>query len=392
MRIAITPEQETLRDELRAYFAELMTPELVREIEEGGEGGGPLYRQALKRMGADGWLGIGWPREYGGQGRSPIEQYIFSNEVQRVGFPLPFLTLGTVGPTIMRYGTEAQKQAFLPRILRGEIHFAIGYSEPDAGTDLASLKTRAVRDRDEWVINGQKVFTSLADYADYIWLAARTDPDAPKHAGISIFLVPTDSPGYKITPIWTMGGLRTNATYYENVRVPAENLVGGVNNGWSMIVNQLNHERVSLSSPGPFERLFDETVRWARETKLADGRRVIDQPFVQLNLARVEAHLEVLRLLGWKQAWALTQGHLNPAEASTVKVFGSESQIEGYRLILEVFGQAGILRRGSPGAILRGKVERMYRAASILTFGGGTNEIQRDIIAAAGLSMPRERR
>ena len=392
MRVAYTPEQEALRDQLSAYFEKLMTPELTQEIESGGEGGGPLYQQALRKMGADGWLGVGWPKEYGGQGRTPIEQYIFSNEVQRVGFPLPFLTLGTVGPTLTQFGSEEIKQDFLPRILRGEVHFAIGYSEPGAGTDLASLTTKAVRDGDEWVINGQKVFTSLANYADYIWLAARTDPDAPKHRGISMFIVPTRSPGYKCTPIWTMGGLRTNATYYEDVRVPASYLVGEENGGWSMIVTQLNHERVSLVTPGPFAQLYDETLRWARETKLADGRRVIDRPIVQLNLARTKAHLEVLTLMTWKQAWALTQGSLHPADASTVKIFGSEFFVDGFRWLLEVMGQAGYLRRGSPGSVIRGRIERMYRAASILTFGGGTNEIQRDIVAAAGLQMPRERR
>ncbi len=392
MRIAFTPEQEALREELRAYFAELMTPGLVQEIEDSGEGGGPLYQQTLRKMGADGWLGIGWPKEYGGQGRSPVEQYIFSDEVQRAGFPLPFLTLSTVGPTLMRFGSEEQKAEFLPKILRGELHCAIGYSEPNAGTDLASLTTKAVRDGDEWVINGQKVFTSLADYADFIWLAARTDPDAPKHQGISMFMVPTTAPGYKITPIWTMGGLRTNATYYEDVRVPSSYLVGEENTGWGMIVSQLNHERVSLMSPGPFSRVFDETVRWAKETKLSDGRRVIDRPFVQMNLARTKAHLEVLKLMNWKQAWALTQGQLHPADASAVKVFGSEFFVEGSRWLLEVIGQAGYLKKGSPGSVLRGRIERHYRAVSILTFGGGTNEIQRDIIAAAGLQMPRGRR
>ncbi len=394
MQLAPTPEQVALQEELRGYFQELMTPELVEEIQGSTEGGGPLYRHALQKMGKDGWLGIGWPKQYGGQGRSPIEQYIFSNEVQRAGFPLPFLTLGTVGPTIMQFGSEEQKRRFLPAILRGEIHFAIGYSEPDAGTDLASLKTKAERDpaSGEWVINGQKTFTSLADHADYIWQAARTDPDAPKHAGISMFLVPTDAPGFKVSPIWTLGGIRTNATFYEDIRVPEENLVGGLNNGWTMIVNQLNHERVSLLAPGPFERVFNETLRWARSTKLPDGRRVIDQPHVQLNLARTEAHLEVLRLMGWKQAWALTRGNLHPAAASAVKVFGSEFFVEGYRWLMEIVGPAATLRRGSPGAVVRGQLERMYRTASILTFGGGANEIKRDIIAAAGLAMPRERR
>jgi alkylation response protein AidB-like acyl-CoA dehydrogenase len=391
MHLEMTPEQLALRDELRAYFARMMTPELVAEI-KGSEGGGPLYRTALQQMGRDGWLGIGWPREYGGQGRTPIEQFIFADEVQRAGFPLPFLTLNSVGPTIAQYGNEAQKREFLPKILAGELHFAIGYSEPGAGTDLASLRTRAVRDGNDWVIDGSKVFTSLADFADYIWLAARTGPEGSKHKGISMFLVPTSAPGFSLTPIQTMGGVRTNATYYAGARVPAENLIGGENNGWALIVNQLNHERVALSAVGPVERLYEETAAWARETKLASGGRVIDQPFARANLARVKAKLEALRLLNWRQAWAMTHGKLQMAEASAVKVFGSEFYIEAYQLLMEVVGPAATLRDGSPGAVLAGRLERMYRAMLILTFGGGTNEVQRDIIAMAGLGLPHYRR
>jgi len=390
MYIDYSPEQRALREELRAYFARMMTPELLQEI-SGSEGGGPLYRKALRQMGADGWLGIGWPKEWGGQGRTPIEQFIFSDEVQRAGFPLPFLTLNTVGPTLARFGTEPQRQEFLPKILRGELHFAIGYSEPGAGTDLASLTTRAVRDGDDYVINGSKVFTSLADYADYIWLAARTNPDAPKHRGISMLMVSTRLPGFKLTPIWTMGGVRTNATYYENVRVPASCLIGKENEGWSLIVNQLNHERVSLSPYGSLAKLCEESRVWAQQTKLADGRRVIDQPFVRANLARAHAKLEVLKLMNWKQAWCMTRGSLQPADASATKVFATEFYVEAYRLLLEIFGAAGALRAGSPDAVLRGRVERMYRTTLILTFGGGTNEVQREIIAAAGLQMPRGR-
>jgi alkylation response protein AidB-like acyl-CoA dehydrogenase len=388
MYIDLSEEQKALRDELRAYFGAIMTPELEEEVAT-GEGGGPLFRAALRKMGDDGWLGIGWPREYGGQGRSPIEQYIFAEEAQRSGFPFPFLTISTVGPTIQAYGSDEQKNALLPRILKGECLFAIGYSEPDAGTDLASLKTKAERDGDDWVINGQKLWTSLADFADYIWLAARTDPDAEKHAGISTFIVDTKSPGYSCTPIETVGSIRTNATYYDNVRVPNSRLVGGEGMGWSLIVNQLNYERVSLMSAGLVERLFLETVAWARENDVSGGRRAIDEPWVQIALARVEAKLEILKLMNWRQAWNANNGTMNYAEASTVKVYGSEFYIEAYQLLCEVMGQAGYLKRGSRGAVLRGRVERMYRSMLILTFGGGTNEIQRDIIAVAGLGMPR---
>ncbi len=388
MYIDFTAEQKALRDELREYFSALMTPELEAEVSV-GEGGGPLFRRALRKLGSDGWLGIGWPPEYGGQGRTPIEQYIFADEAQRAGFPLPFLTIDAVAPTIQEYGTEEQKNEYLPRILRGECLFAIGYSEADAGTDLASLKTRAVRDGDDWVINGQKLWTSLADFADYIWLAARTDPDAEKHAGLSIFIVDTKAPGFSCTPINTIGSVRTNATYYDNVRVPSSALVGAEGLGWTLIVNQLNHERVSLVAAGTIERFFRETVEWAAKTRLPDGRRVLDQPWVQLDLGRVEAKIEVLKLLNWRQAWNMTNGSFNYAEASTVKVYGTELYIEVYQLLLEVVGQAGYLKRGTPGHVLRGKLERMYRSMLILTFGGGTNEIQRDIIAVAGLGMPR---
>ena len=388
MHIDFNPEQRAFQAELRQYFAEVVTPEVIEEIRKDSEGGGPLYQETLQRMGRDGYLGIGWPKEYGGQGRSPIEQWIFADEIQRTGFPLPFLTLNTVGPTIRRFGGEDLKKEFLPRILRGEVHFAIGYSEPEAGTDLAGLKTRAVRDGDEWVINGSKMWTSLANYADYIWLAARTNPEASKHRGISVFLVPTDAKGFSISPITTIGLARTNATFYEDVRVPAEYLVGEEDNGWSLITGQLNHERVSLMNSGPVRRLVDEVAQWARETSIGGGKRVIDLAWVQNNLARIEVNLEALRLMNWKQAWALTQEHLGPAESSAIKVFGSEFFVEAYRLLLEVMGHQAVLVEDSPGAVLRGRVNASYRSSLILTFGGGTNEVQRDIVAMAGLGLP----
>jgi alkylation response protein AidB-like acyl-CoA dehydrogenase len=384
MYIDYTPEQQALRDELRAYFARLVTPEYQAELAE-SEGGGPLYMKAVRRLGADGWLGLGWPKEYGGQGRTPVEQFIFFDEASRAGVMLPMLTINAVAPAIMEHGTAAQKAKYLPAILRGEAHFAIGYTEPSSGTDLASLRTRAVRDGDHWVINGSKLFTSQAEFADYIWLAARTDPDAPKHTGISMFNVPTTAPGDKITPIWTMGNVRTNATYYEDVRIPASDLVGQENGGWWLITTQLNHERIALSAVGFVDRIYQDALAWARETG------VIRRPWVQTHLARVLAKLEVLKLLNWQQAWSMARGTLNFAEASAVKVFGSEAYVEIYQLLLEVMGEAGTLRAGSPDAVVKGRVERMYRTTLILTFGGGTNEVQRDIIAMAGLGMPRAR-
>ncbi len=388
MYIDLEPDQKALRDQLRAYFAELITPDVLAEV-AGSDGGGPLYTKVLHRLGADGWLGVGWPTEWGGRARPAIEQFIFFDEVQRAGYPIPFLTLCTVGPTLMKFGTDEQKAAFLPRILEGKLHFAIGYSEPGAGTDLASLTTRAVRDGDDYVVNGQKVFTSLAEYADYIWLAVRTDPAAPKHKGISILMVDRNAPGVTITPIHTLGGNRTNVTYLENVRVPVSMRVARENEGWRLITNQLNHERVALLVPGPVNRFVEEVTAWARETRRPDGRRVIDEPWVQHNLARSAARLDALRLMAWRQAWNVGLDRLDPAESSAVKVFGSESFILVYQWLLEVLGQPGVLKAGSAGSLLRGRMETYYRTALVLTFGGGTNEIQRDIIAQLGLGMPR---
>src|SRR5256712_7142526 len=263
MELALTPEQQALQQELREYFARIVTPEVEQEMAT-GEMCGPRSKEAIRQMGRDGWLGIGWPKEYGGQDRTAIEQFIFYDESFRAGAPVPMLSINSVAPTIMEFGTDEQKKEYLPKILAGEIQFAIGYTEPSSGTDLASLRTKAVRDGDEWVINGQKLFTSQAEFADYIWLAARTDPEAPKHKGISMFIVPTSAPGYKITPISTMGNVRTNATYYEDVRVPAEDLIGPENGGWWLITTQLNHERIALSAVGYLDRIFEDACAWAR--------------------------------------------------------------------------------------------------------------------------------
>jgi 3-oxocholest-4-en-26-oyl-CoA dehydrogenase alpha subunit len=343
-------------------------------------------------MGQDGWLGLGWPEAYGGQARGPIEQMVFVEESHWAGVPLPLLTLNSVGPTLMALGTDEQKERILPGILRGEVHFSIGYTEPSAGTDLASLTTRAVRDGDEYVINGQKVFTSAIQYADYVWLATRTDPDAPKHKGLSVFIVPIDTPGFSWTPLPTMVGDITSSTFYEDVRVPAENLVGAENQGWKLITNQLNHERVTLCSPGIIERVLADVRAWAQATKLPDGRRVVDQEWVQEHLARVHAELEFLRLINWKVAWQATQGQLDVADASSIKVFGTEFYLRAFRSLMEIVGQAGYLTKGSPAAVIAGRLEMYARSMIILTFGGGTNEIQRDLIAIFGLGMPRSLR
>jgi alkylation response protein AidB-like acyl-CoA dehydrogenase len=386
MHLDYTPEQQSLRKELRAYFDEMLTDEVRASLGVSGEGRS-VFRALVAKMGADGWLGVGWPKEYGGRGRPPTDQFILFDEVQRAGAPFPFVTVNTVGPTIMRFGTDEQKARILPAILRGELNFAIGYTEPEAGTDLASLRTRAVRDGDEYVINGNKVFTSGANQADYVWLAVRTDPDAPKHKGISIILVPTDAAGVSITPIVTVGSIVTTATYYEDVRVPVVNRVGPENDGWRMITTQLNHERVGIAAIGGLaRRLFDDVVAWARESG------VIDTPWVQIDLARAHARLEAMKLLNWRMASDIAADRLSPADSSAVKVYGTETVVDVYRTLLSVLGPLGYVRAGSPGAVLRGEVERAARAAQINTFGGGVNEVQREIVASVGLKMARQPR
>jgi 3-oxocholest-4-en-26-oyl-CoA dehydrogenase alpha subunit len=392
MHLAYTPEQEELRATLRAYYAELLDPETRAQLDEEGAQDGSAMRRVVKQMAQDGWLGIGWPTEWGGQGRGHIDQWIFFDESMRAGAPVPMLTVNTVGPTIMEHGTQEQKERFLPAILRGEIHFCIGYSEPDAGTDLAALKTRAVIDGDDLVINGTKLWTSYGATADYCWLAVRTDPEVKKHRGLSIVVVPMDTPGITPRPLELIGEHPICEVHYEDVRVPLANVIGGLNNGWSLITGQLNHERVTLCTPGMVDRSLTDVRRWAQDTKLPDGRRVIDQEWVQLNLAKAHAGFEFLRLQNWKVAWDAEQGRLSVEDASTTKVFGTEHYLDACRLLMEIIGPAAYLKKGSPGAVLASRLEGMYRSLVILTFGGGVNEVQRDLITVFGLGMPMVKR
>ena len=388
MYVDFTPEQNSLRAELRAYFDKLMTPE-VRDGLIGLEGG-PMFRDVVRQMGKDGWLGVGWPKVYGGQGLTGIEQMIWFEEARRSGAPIPFVTLNTVGPALIARGSEIQKERFLTRILAGEIHFAIGYTEPDSGTDLASLKTSAVRDGDDYVVNGTKIFTSGANQADYIWLACRTDPDVKKHKGISILIVDTKLPGFSWSPIHTVGGGATTMTYYDNVRVPVDMRVGEENGGWQLITLQLNHERVGLAAMGCLAgELIDDVADWARETRDEKDHPVIDTPWVKMALGEARARFEALKVMNWKMAWEISQGRLEPARASAAKVYGSETMIEICRLIQEVLGVAGALQRGSSGAALEGRIELTWRGCQINTYGGGVNEVQREIISMLGLGLPR---
>lgn len=396
MHLAPTEGQLRLRAELREYFEDLL-PDAVPE-DPGRQ------RELLRRIGADGLLGLGWPVEFGGQGRGPDEQFVFFDEAYRAGAPVSMVTLNTVGPTLMKYGTREQKDYFLPRILKGEIVFAIGYSEPEAGTDLAALRTRAVREGDEggergsgtgdgghWVVDGQKIFTSNAQNADWIWLACRTDPEAAKHQGISIILVPTGAPGFSWTPLHTVGGLTTTATYYDSVRVPAGNLVGPENGGWGLITNQLNHERVALAAIGmQAEDFYEAALAHARTPDPVTGDRPADLPWVRSRLAEAHARLAAVRLLNWRLVQDVGGGTLAPGDASGVKFLGTESTVEVYRMCQEVVGEEALVR--GPAAFAGGELERMNRAAQINTFGGGVSEVQREIVAMMRLGMKGRKR
>ena len=393
MLIQLSPKQAKLKAELQEYFEGLITPALKSELNDPNhfEGGGPEFKKAMRTMGVDGWIGLSWKKELGGKELSPIEQYIFVETVMRTGFPFPFLTTESVGPMIAEHGSDWAKEEIATKILKGELFFGIGYSEPNSGTDLASLQTKAIKDSNGYLINGQKMWTSLANVSDYIWLAARTDFEAKNHKGISMFIVPTDDPGFSMTAINTLGDVRTNATFYDNIRVPETHLVGQPNEGWSLITSQLNLERLALVNHGPVEELYKNVLKLAATTKINNDQYLTDLSWVKNNFAQVYSGIEALKLICWKQTWIMESGHLNMAEASVAKVYGSEFFIQAYRLLMEIMGELSLLKNDSELSILNAKLERMYRTASILTFGGGTNEVQRDIIAMAGLLMPRTR-
>jgi alkylation response protein AidB-like acyl-CoA dehydrogenase len=380
------PEYRTFRDEVRAFIERWRTPELLEEYARTYGADGPRLRELRAALAERGWMRMCWPEEEGGEGRNPLYQFIFVEEMEYWGMPYGNLTYTSIGPSINQFGSDDQKRRYLPGIWSGELCFALGYSEPNAGTDLASLRTRALRVGDEWVINGQKIWTSLADVASHIWLAARTDPDVPKHQGISVFIVPTSAEGLTVRPLHAMYGGHTNETFYDDVRVPHADLVGEVNGGWPIIMHALNHERVSLAATGSLARLYDQLV-----AHLALHRPArLEDPVVRRRLAELQLDLLEHRALAIRNAWIISRGGMPLAEASMAKVSGTELRARLSNAAMDLLGRYGGLSRESGDlAPADGRVEWTYRLAPIFRFGGGTNEIMRDIIAAAGLGLPR---
>ncbi len=383
----LTEEERAFKDEARDYLMNLVSDADRDEMRNNRHG--PAYHRIIKQMGADGWMGVGWPKEYGGQGRGVIEQQVFVNEASHADVHLPSVTLQTVGPTLQAYGTEKQKEMFLADIITGDVHFAIGYSEPDAGTDLASMRTSAKRDGDHYIVNGQKMWTTGGHAADWVWLAVRTDPDAPPHRGISVLIVDTKDPGYSWTPIVTSDGSHhTNATYFNDVRVPVDMLVGEENRGWSLITTQLNHERVMLGPAGRIEGLRDLVRDWAEGRTAPDGTPVLEVPWVRDTLARATASFRVNELLNWAVANAPATEKTTVADASTSKVFASdEVQKLGLALtdVVDVFGDPSDPETGRLAEYL----DKTAKRNLVLSFGGGVNEVQRELIAMFGLELPR---
>jgi alkylation response protein AidB-like acyl-CoA dehydrogenase len=387
--LELTDSELAFKHEVRAYFSTLVSDEDKLEMMENRHG--PAYHRNIKQMGSDGWMGVGWPTQYGGKGLGEMEQQIFANEAAYGDIHLPSVTLQTVGPTLQAYGTEKQKDMFLRPILTGDVHFAIGYSEADAGTDLASLRCAAKKDANgDWIVNGQKMWTTGGHAADYLWLAVRTDPDAPKHKGISVLIVDTKDPGYSWTPIITCDGSHhVNATYYNDVRVPADMLVGVENEGWRLITTQLNHERIMLGPAGRLEGLRDEVIAWARDRKAPDGTPLLEVPAVRDILARVTVSFRVNELLNWQVAGG---DHSDPkkavADASSSKVFAAdEVQVLGLALeeIVSAYGDPA----DPETATLLHSLDATSKRNLVLTFGGGVNEVQRELIAMFGLGLPK---
>jgi 3-oxocholest-4-en-26-oyl-CoA dehydrogenase alpha subunit len=384
----LSPEQQSWRDEVRAFLSGNVTPELREELarmEAIGEG--PLLREFRGKVGAKGWYALNWPPEYGGLGKSAVERHLLSYEFDYAGVPAPDLTVTSIAPMIMSHGTAENKADFLPGIASGDITVVVGYSEPNAGTDLASLTTRAELDGDEWVINGSKIWNTRAHMATHEWLCARTDPTASRHRGISVIMVPVDTPGIEVRPLYTWRDLRTNETFFTDVRVPRRNLIGQVNTGWQYITGALDLERGALTNAGDLRRAVDELIAFCRDQPLG-GRLLIDESTVRRRLAELDADVEVARLYGLEAASLIDTGVIPTLTVTAEKIFTSELRQKIADYGTQILGAYGQLDGQDPLAPAGGAMERLYRRAPLLRFGGGTNEVLRDVIAQRGYGMP----
>jgi alkylation response protein AidB-like acyl-CoA dehydrogenase len=387
MDFRFDPETEAFRAEVRAFIDEHLSREIIeRSLTTGTMHDWGLHRAICQR----GYLASSWPVEVGGLGRSSVDQTLLMQELFGAGAPVDGLSIAAmVGATLLLRGTDQHRAEVLPGILAGEVMCCLGYSEPDAGSDVAAVATRAVRDGEGWVIDGQKMFTTMAHEAHYVFLLCRSNLDAPKHKGMTMFLVPMDTPGIEITPVETMGGERTNITFYGDVHVPDSCRVGDVDDGWSVMHAALVYERNSANWGEP-NHLVEAVAGWATRPR-ADGSRPFDDPAVQEVLARWSTELEVGRLLLYRSAWLSSLGAMPQVEGSMAKLHITEAFVAASSELLDLLGADGLLPMGEDGTVLAGLVEHAFRHAVVTTIYGGTSEVQREIIAGRGLELPRNR-
>jgi alkylation response protein AidB-like acyl-CoA dehydrogenase len=377
------------REAARAWVNANVRPEWVEEQYWSGT---HQTMELHRRLARDGLLGAGWPAEYGGTDVDPDFAAAVFAEITLMGLRADgWSTTCMVINTINQVGTEQQKREYIAAALRGDMLIALGYSEPDSGSDVAAAKTAAVRDGEEWVINGQKMFTSTAQCCSHVFVLSRTNPEVPKHKGLTLFLVATDSHGFELQPIHTLGGQRTNATFYSDVRVPDSARIGGVDEGWSVMRVALVYERGAASPVLIGQTLSKEVAGWARKTSRADGSLVLDDPLAAERLARMAIDEEVARLLMLRMRWMTQTGQLPGVEGSMQKLFKSETAQRHYNDTIDILGVEGLLQPGASGAPGDGKFEAEFRTSVVETIRGGSSEILREIISERRLGLPRNR-
>lgn len=391
MDFRFTPDQDRWRHEIRSFItAELPVEIRNDELEPGSPEAWEAAIGFTRKLAARRWLGAAWPQEYGGLGLSIIEQMIYSEEMAYNRAPnVSLFGLGFVGPTILAYGTPEQKSRHIPAILDADVIWAQGFSEPGSGSDLASLRTRAVETGDEWVINGQKIWASHAHHSQWMLLGARTNPDVPKHKGISLFLVPLQTPGITIRPLINIAGTHGfNEVFFEDVRIPRDHLLGEKDRGWYQMATTLDFERSAISGSAGARRILEELARYARET-VRNGRPLAQDPLIRSAFAQLFVEAEVARMMSYRVASLQAAGRVPNHEASAAKLFVTELSQRIAQLGQRLLGLYGPVRRGSKWAPLRGRVARMALLTVSATIAGGTSEIQRNVIATRGLGLPR---
>ncbi len=396
MDFRFSQEEEAFRQEVRRWLREEI-PQRWIELDPGmweeTDESWALARGFQRKLGEKGWLAPAFPREYGGLALSHMNRLVLAEELSYSRAPVSVeveITVNWVAPSIMLFGTEQQKKDYVTAIARGEIVFCIGYSEPDAGSDLASLKTRAVEERDDYVINGQKIWCSYGHLADYCWLAARTDPDAPRHKGISVFIVDMKTPGITVRPLTNILNRHSfNEVFFDDVRIPKENLVGQKNNGWYQLMIALDLERSSIGWAAANQRIIEELIEYAKTTR-RNGEPLASDPLIRNQLAQLVVENEVARMMAYRIAWMYSKG-LHPSyESSMSMVFISEATRRTADAGMRILGHYGELDRDSKWAVMNARLMRMCLSSLSIGVGGGSNEIQRNIIAMRGLGLPRK--